>query len=403
MALENRGYDFFFRLLSSVFSGRPLSEGERSLYAPAMLPELVVLARYHDLAHLLALGLKNNGLTDESSRALENEIFRAVFRYEQLNYELTRIRETLEQAQVPFIPLKGAVLRDYYPEPWMRTSCDIDVLVHEEDLDGATAALADALNYRIGEKSAHDIQIITRSGQHIELHFNLIEDHRINRASAVLSMVWDAAVRHEGWTCWYEMPDELFYFYHIAHMAKHVENGGCGIRPFLDIWVLTHRVPHDRDRREQLLADGGLSAFARQAERLTEIWFGNGVRDDTACHLENYIINGGVYGNLVNRVSVQQVKQGGKLRYACSRIWLPYETMRGYYPSLDGKPKCLPIYELYRWGRLLFCGGAARSVNELRLNSSISGERSEAARVLLSELGLDKKSESEAQTTEKFP
>ena len=127
------------------------------------------------------------------------------------------------------------------------------------------------------------------------------------------------------------------------------------------------------------------------------------MRDDTACHLENYIINGGVYGNLVNRVSVQQVKQGGKLRYACSRIWLPYETMRGYYPSLDGKPKCLPIYELYRWGRLLFCGGAARSVNELRLNISIGGERSEAARALLSELGLDKKSESEAQTTEKFP
>ena len=129
--MENREYDFFFRLLSSVISGRPLSKEDRSLYVPAMLPELTALARHHDLAHLLALGLKNNGLTDESSGALENEIFRAVFRYEQLNYELTRIRETLEQTKVPFIPLKGAVLRDYYPEPWMRTSCDVDVLVHE--------------------------------------------------------------------------------------------------------------------------------------------------------------------------------------------------------------------------------------------------------------------------------
>ena len=333
MVLENRVYDFFFRLLSSVISGRPLSEGERSLYAPAMLPELVVLARHHDLAHLLVLGLKNNGLTDESSRALENEIFRAVFRYEQLNYELTRIRETLEQAQVPFIPLKGAVLRDYYPEPWMRTSCDIDVLVHEEDLDGATAALADALNYRIGEKSAHDIQIITRSGQHIELHFNLIEDHKINRASAVLSMVWDAAVRHEGWTCWYEMPDEQFYFYHIAHMAKHIENGGCGIRPFLDIWVLTHRVPHDRDRRER-------------------------------------------------------IKQGGRLRYACSQIWLPYEALKWAYPSLERKPQLLALYELRRWGRLLFIDGIGRGLSKLRLNSSISNECTANVRELLSALGL---------------
>ncbi|MFX7845188.1 nucleotidyltransferase family protein, partial [Acinetobacter baumannii] len=80
------------------------------------------------------------------------------------------------------------------------------------------------------------------SGQHIELHFNLIEDHRIKGASAILNRVWDAAVPCGGWTYQYEMPDELFYFYHIAHMAKHVENGGCGIRPFLDIWVLMHYV-----------------------------------------------------------------------------------------------------------------------------------------------------------------
>lgn len=388
MALENREYDFFFRLLSSVISGRPLSEEERSLYASAMLPELTVLARHHDLTHLLALGLKNNGLTDESSGALENEIFRAVFRYEQLNYELKRTRETLEQAQVPFIPLKGAVLRDYYPEPWMRTSCDVDVLVHEEDLDRATAALADALNYRIGEKSAHDIQILTQSGQHIELHFNLIEDHPIGRAPAVLGRVWDAAVRHDGWTCWYEMPDELFYFYHIAHMAKHVENGGCGIRPFLDIRVLTHRVPHDRDKRGQLLAEGGLSVFAGQAERLAEIWFGNGTRDDTACRLENYIINGGVYGNLVNQISVQQIRQGGRLRYACSQIWLPYESLKWAYPSLEGKPQLLPLYELRRWGRLLFIDGIGRGLSKLRLNSSISNERTENVRELLSALGL---------------
>lgn len=349
---------------------------------------MTALARYHDLTHLLALGLRNNGLLTLENGELKKEIFHAAFRFEQLNYELTSICRTLERAQVPFIPLKGSVLRRYYPEPWMRTSCDIDVLVHEEDLDGATAALADALNYRIGEKSAHDIQIFTPSGQHIELHFNLIEDHRIKGASAILSRVWDAAVPCGGWTYQYEMPDELFYFYHIAHMAKHIENGGCGIRPFLDIWVLMHYVPHDRDRRERLLTDGGLSVFAGQAERLAEIWFGNGVRDDTACHLENYIINGGVYGNLVNQISVQQIKQGGRLRYACSQIWLPYEALKWAYPSLERKPQLLALYELRRWGRLLFIDGIGRGLSKLRLNSSISNECTANVRELLSALGL---------------
>ena len=36
-------------------------------------------------------------------------------------------------------------------------------------------------------------------------------------AAEVLAAVWDTAIPHSGWTYWLEMPDELFYFYHIAH------------------------------------------------------------------------------------------------------------------------------------------------------------------------------------------
>ena len=386
--MENRGQVFFFRLITSAVSGQPLSAEDRALYDPAMLPGMTALARRHDLAHLFALGLKKNGLLGEGSGELENELFRAVVRYEQLNYELARIGETLEQAQIPFLPLKGSVLRRYYPEPWMRTSCDIDVFVHEEDLDRALAALAEVLPYRMGEVSPYVTQIFTQHGQNIELHRGLVESDQIDRASAVLSTVWDTAILRDGWRFWYEMPDELFYFYHIAHMAKHFENGGCGIRPFLDIWVLTHRVPHDRVRREKLLADGGLAAFAKHAAHLSDVWFGSGTHDETTRRLEQFVLHGGLYGSQDNRISIQQVKLGGKQGYLRSRVWLSYEKMKRFYPSLDGKPALLPVYEVYRWGRLLFCGGVSRSVNELRTSSSISEERSEAARLLLLELGL---------------
>ena len=89
-------------------------------------------------------------------------------------------------------------------------------------------------------------------------------------------------------------------------------------------------------------------------------------------------------------MSVQQARSGGKLRYACSRIWLPYEKLKTHYPSLDGRPALLPLYEIYRWGRLLFCGGVTRSVTELRINNSIGKERAEEAGRLFSELGLHK-------------
>ena len=38
----------------------------------------------------------------------------------------------IKKVQIPFLPLKGSVIRQYYPEPWMRTSCDIDILVDFE-------------------------------------------------------------------------------------------------------------------------------------------------------------------------------------------------------------------------------------------------------------------------------
>ena len=97
----------------------------------------------------------------------------------------------------------------------------------------------------------------------------------------------------------------MFYFYYIAHMAKHfVETGGCGIRPFLDIWVLNHRIDFDREKRDKLLSDGGLDVFAKQAELLSEVWFGNAEHTEITRQMETYILRGGVYGANTNRIAV---------------------------------------------------------------------------------------------------
>ena len=129
------------------------------------------------------------------------------------------------------------------------------------------------------------------------------------------------------------------------------------------------------------------------------MWCGNAAHDEATRRLERYILSGGVYGTVDNRMSVRQAKSGGKLRYAWSRIWLPYGTLKTHFPSLDGKPALLPLYELLRWGKLLFCGGVTRSVNELRINHSIGKERSEEAGRLFSELGLHEQSGNENART----
>ena len=113
------------------------------------LIRLYRLSKAHDLAHLVGDALiRNRLLSDGEVKAkFEKQMMTAVYRYERINYELNCLTEALNQAEMPFIPLKGSILRQYYPEPWMRTSCDIDILVREEDIDAATQAIEKKLGY----------------------------------------------------------------------------------------------------------------------------------------------------------------------------------------------------------------------------------------------------------------
>ena len=211
----------------------------------------------------------------------------------------------------------------------------------------------------------------------------------VNDAAAVLRRVWDTAVPHGDSTLRYDMPDDLFYFYHMAHMAKHfVSTGGCGIRPLLDVWVLTHRIPFDRRSRDRLLAEGGLSAFAQQAELLSEVWFGGAAPTAVTDQMTSYILRGGLYGSMTNRITVRQQKQGGKLRYAVSRIFLPYDTLKHHYPVLEQHRWLTPLMEVRRWGKLVFCGGLKRSVRELRCNNATPRQQASETQSLLSVLNL---------------
>ena len=145
--MDQRTVQILFALLRSAISGTPPTEQERNTYSPDLLRDLLKLSSAHDIAHLLVLGLKQNGLIPQEQSEIENYILKAVYRYERTRHEYEKLCAALEKAQIPFLPLKGSVIRAYYPEPWMRTSCDIDVLVHREDLERAVSFLIQEERY----------------------------------------------------------------------------------------------------------------------------------------------------------------------------------------------------------------------------------------------------------------
>lgn len=372
-------------LIAYEVCGKSIDKSQYTL-TDEELAKLYKLSKSHDLAHLVGDALiKNNLIEDGEVKAkFQKQIMLAVYRYEKINYELGRLRETLNEAKIPFIPLKGSVLRRYYPEPWMRTSCDIDVLVHEEAVDQAAQSIVEKLGYAYEKKQYHDISLMSDGGVHLELHHS-IKENKAN-IDALLSECWDYAAPSDDYECCFT--NEFFFFHQIAHASYHFLHGGCGVRPILDLYLLQRKMPFDSTVLDEMLERSGIKKFFDAAKALSEVWFGNAEHTEITRQMEEYILRGGVYGTNTNRVAVQQQKKGGKVRYALSKIFIPYDVIKFHYPILQNHKWLTPIMEVRRWGKLIFCGHLKRTVNELKYNSTISDDAAAEAKTLLKNVGL---------------
>lgn len=349
--------------------------------------EIYKLSKKHDLAHLIGYALKksNTVIDEDLQKAFEQIMNIAAFRYVKISYDLEAISYALEKAKIRFIPLKGSVIRRYYSEPWLRTSCDIDILISKKDIEKVKAVFVNELNYTYESTWNYELSFFTPSKIHIELHHVLSDD--VKAIDKVLSSVWERSSPAPEHTYLYEMSDEMYYFYHIAHMAKHFVNGGCGIRPFIDIWILNHNCTFDKEKRYELLDEAGLLPFTKAAEELSEVWINNHQSHSSLTEqLEQFILSGGTYGTVENRVMVQQAVTGGKVSYILSRIFLPYDQLKKTYPKLEKRKWLFPFYQIKRWFRLFKKGRLKKSIYEAKTTSSVTIEENDSVSELLTSL-----------------
>ena len=377
-----------FSLILHAIDKKEVEENVKNLIKDeSLLRSVYSIAKGHDVAHLVAYALDNLGYIDketEIGKKFLKQQTMAIFRCEQILLELENVCKTFEETKIAFIPLKGSVIRNLYPEPWMRTSCDIDILVHEEDLSRAIEVLKQKLNFSTdGIRSSHDVSLFSELGVHIELHFDLTEGEK----AGCLSDVWTYSEVKKGYKYWRQLQPSVFYFYHIKHMVKHFEAGGCGIKPFIDLYVM--QGVQIREGSLLLIKEEGLEKFESAVYNLERVWFNGEEEDELSLELEAYICDGGVYGSVENRVLTQQAKQGGKIKYILSRIFIPYSQLVIKYPSLKKCPILFPFYQVRRWFNLLFAKGRGKkSIQELNATTSVSKTLSKRQENLLERLGL---------------
>lgn len=355
----------------------------------ACLKSAVRLARAQDLAHLAAPDLLPlaSGLSDPSvADALRTAHTQALYRYAHFCGATEAIRAVFNRRGIPFILLKGAVLRSYYPEAWMRTSCDIDVLVHPEDLEAASQALTGDAGYSREYSTSHDVTFISDENVHVELHHMVLEDGRANRSAEVLAEMWEHTHPVSGSEA--ALDDDMFYFYHVAHMAKHFESGGCGVRYVLDLHLLARRSAGNRAGIDTLLGRAGLSDFDRVMRELAAVWFDGSAGTEVTNRASSFVLSGSAHGSIENHVSIERgAKRGGKLGLVLRSVFLPYSRLSIKYPILKKHKWLTPVCTVVRWFDVLF-HRRKRAMSVLARNASVGSEEIGNADRLLQDVGL---------------
>lgn len=366
--------------------GIPLPDG----FSVSDEDSLIELSKKHDLAHLVYDALEKNGMHCKSKAAMQ-QYYASIWRAEQMTHELESMTNLFEASEIDFIPLKGAVIRPLYPEPWMRTSADIDILFHEEDAESASNLLVMELGYTKDNEdaSSHHLSLhVPSSDVHIEIHRMLFSDYQIDQnVLDQIPLIWEYANPCPGYKHLLHMSDPYLYFYHIAHMVKHISsNGGCPIRSLIDLWILDNLPDRDEVQRKKILEKANIQKFAEMMSATAKAWLEGG--EVPSDNLEQFILTGQMYGDLKDEVSFG-IETDGLGKYIIKRIFLPYDVLKYEFPVLQKQKWLTPFFQIARWARIVKKNYRKRLVYRTRTLLHLDHEEADQISQVKQILGLN--------------
>ncbi len=275
------------------------------------------------------------------------------------------ITATFSQHGIDHMYLKGTTLKEVYPESYMRSMGDIDVLVREKEKERAKHLLLEA-GFTEGPKSkVHDI--LFDEDVEVELHCMLLDEERFPDYSE-LNRIWNHVYplqNHE-----YRMIPEYEVVYLLFHLEKHLLSSGAGLRNVLDIGLFLDRKLPDPKRLQALLVSTRLDTFFQNLVMFNDRYLDldlekrylvNPVFDPVLFDgFTDYVLTSGIHGlgighNFLNtRFAADKNKKRSLVKSVLALLFPPYREMKNQYPRLLKCKLLLPIAWIMRMFRILF-------------------------------------------------
>ena len=262
--------------------------------------------------------------------------------------EKEALAQAFEKQGLFCMPVKGCDTKTYYPRTEWRTMSDLDILYKPEQHKEVKELLLQ-LGYTDFESGLKHDHYSKPPFISVEMHRGLVAANTMTED--YYEDVWEKTQPREGYKYIYQMTMEEQYIYTMIHLMEHFKEGGVGIRFLMDIYVFSHLEEMDRAYVETTFEKLGLLDFARNIERLSKRWFGNGYVEGSKetevilDELETFIVNNGIYGQASHARAIALEKEG-RMGYIRRVVFPNLNSMKSLYPWLEKKPYLLPA----AWG-----------------------------------------------------
>jgi hypothetical protein len=294
-------------------------------------------------------------------------VYKTLFQEE----ELKCISSLFSKNGIKFLPLKGSILRQWYPSNDLRSMADLDILIPKNDFKQVKKFLP-SLGYTLKHEGGNHDVYMKKPFMNIEIHRNMIDESYA--LSVYYHDIWSKTKLKNQDSTELKLTDEDFYLFVIAHGAKHFNNGGTGIRFLLDVYfILKHHPNLNQSYLMQELHKMGLIAFEQQMRKLAFGWIEDVPLDEDDEVIGDYMVKSGVYGtvqhSIISQLSFQkemnQLKQK-KWIYLWKKAFPSYSFMKRAFPSLRYVPFLLPVFYCFRIIRSILRGNASAQVKNMK-------------------------------------
>jgi len=309
--------------------------------------QLYEAAQRHSMTAVTAFALESAGIrhkdfTEAKEKALRKNII--------FDAERKKILQKLEDAKIWYIPLKGAILKDYYPKMGMRQMTDNDILFdasRRENVREIMLNLGFTVNhFGVGYDDAYFKKPVCNFEMHSTL-FSGVDMPFLMKMHEYYENIRERLLKDENNQYGYHFSDEDFYLYMIAHEYKHYAMSGTGVRSLLDMYIFLRKF-QDSMNWEYILAETqklGIADYEQKSRKLAFRIFTNQELTPDEKEILDYYIFSEAYGTSANFAAnrAKSFHTDSQFQYIFHRIFPPMEIVQMWYPFFYKYKIFLPV------------------------------------------------------------